>query len=105
MVQLNEKGYEKMSNELEKSWLATNLQLEQLMQVMNEITARPKPVKETFELSSERIIKRLQKQIDKMNVLDHSDLIDDLYEAQLEIKYLVNYAKHVLTTKDNLEAS
>lgn len=104
MVQLNEKGYEKMANELEKSWLATNVQLEQLMQVMNEITARPKPVKETFELSSERIIKRLQKQIDKMNVLDHSDLIDDLYEAQLEIKYLVNYAKHVLTTKDNLEA-
>ena len=60
---------------------------------------------ETFELSSNRIISRLQKQIDKMNVLDHSDLIDDLYEAQLEIKYLVNYAKHVLTTKDNLEAN
>ena len=105
MVQLNEKGYEKMSNELEKSWLATNVQLEQLMQVMNEITAKPKPLKESFELSSKRIIGRLQKQIDKMNVLDHSDLIDDLYEAQLEIKYLVNYAKHVLTTKDNLEAS
>lgn len=105
MFQLNEKGYEKMSNELEKSWLDTNLQLEQLMQVMNEITARPKPLKESFELSSTRIIGRLQKQIDKMNVLDHSDLIDDLYEAQLEIKYLVNYAKHVLTTKDNLEAS
>jgi hypothetical protein len=105
MVQLNEKGYEKMSNELEKSWLATNVQLEQLMQVMNEITARPKLLKESFELSSNRIIGRLQKQIDKMNVLDHSDLIDDLYEAQLEIKYLVNYAKHVLTTKDNLEAS
>lgn len=94
-----------MPNELEKSWLATNVQLEQLMQVMNEITARPKPLKESFELSSNRIINRLQKQIDKMNVLDHSDLIDDLYEAQLEIKYLVNYAKHVLTTKDNLEAS
>jgi len=94
-----------MTNELEKSWLATNVQLQQLMQVMNEITARPKPLMETFELSSNRIISRLQKQIDKMNVLDHSDLIDDLYEAQLEIKYLVNYAKHVLTTKDNLEAS
>ena len=94
-----------MTNELEKSWLATNLQLQQLMQVMDEITARPKPLMETFELSSNRILERLQRQINKMNVLDHSDLIDDLYEAQLEIKYLVNYAKHVLTTKDNLEAN
>ena len=94
-----------MTNELEKSWLATNLQLQQLMQVMDEITARPKPLMETFELSSNRIVERLQRQINKMNVLDHSDLIDDLYEAQLEIKYLVNYAKHVLTTKDNLEAN
>ena len=94
-----------MTNELEKSWLATNLQLQQLMQVMDEITARPKPLMETFELSSNRIVERLQRQINKMNVLDHSDLIDDLYEAQLEIKYLVNYTKHVLTTKDNLEAN
>lgn len=94
-----------MTNELEKSWLATNLQLQQLMQVMDEITARPKPLMETFELSSNRILERLQRQINKMNVLDHSDLIDDLYEAQLEIKYLVNYTKHVLTTKDNLEAN
>ena len=94
-----------MTNELEKSWLATNVQLQQLMQVMDEITARPKPLMETFELSSNRILERLQRQINKMNVLDHSDLIDDLYEAQLEIKYLVNYTKHVLTTKDNLEAN
>ena len=94
-----------MTNELEKSWLATNLQLQQLMQVMDEITARPKPLMETFELSSNRILERLQRQINKLNVLDHSDLIDDLYEAQLEIKYLVNYTKHVLTTKDNLEAN
>ena len=56
MVQLNEKGYEKMSNELEKSWLATNLQLEQLMQVMNEITARPKPLKESFRKSTKQIL-------------------------------------------------
>ena len=94
-----------MTNELEKSWLATNVQLQQLMQVMDEITARPKPLMETFELSSNRILERLQRQINKLNVLDHSDLIDDLYEAQLEIKYLVNYTKHVLTTKDNLEAN
>jgi archaellum component FlaC len=62
-----------MSNELEKSWLATNESLQQLMHVMNEITARPKPLMETFELSSNRIIKQLQKQIDKLKAYLNKD--------------------------------
>ena len=63
-------------------------QLNALMEVIKEIT-KPIPFVETYELSAKRIIKKLQSRLDNCNVLDDSELVDLLYDAIQEIKFLL----------------
>jgi len=92
-----------MTNEKEL-WFADQQQLTALMTVLDEIVRKPAPLMESFELSSRNILRRLQSQIDSKNVLDDSVLVDDLNEARDEIKYLVNYCKHLIKLVDQLKA-
>lgn len=88
MVQLNEKGYEKMTDNVFTDLDANVAQLNALMEVIREIT-QSIPYFETYELSAKRVIKKLQSRVDNCNVLDDSELVDLLNEAIQEIKCLI----------------
>ena len=88
MVQLNEKGYEKMPDNVFTDLDANVAQLNALMEVIKEIT-KPIPLIEMHELGARRVIKELQSRLDNCNVLDDSELVDLLNEAIQEIKFLI----------------
>ena len=88
MVQLNEKGYEKMTDNVFTDLDANVAQLNALMEVIREIT-QSIPYFETYELSAKRVIKKLQSRVDNCNVLDDSELVDLLNQAIDEIKFLL----------------
>ena len=92
-----------MTNEKE-IWFADQQQLTQLMTVLNDISRKPAPLMETFELGSRNILRRLQNHINSLNVLDNGVLVDDLNDTRNEIKYLVNYCKHLIKLVDQLKA-
>ena len=94
MVQLNEKGYEKMPDNVFTDLDANVAQFNALMEVMKEIT-KPIPLVEMHELGARRVINELQKRLDNCNVLDDSDLVDLLNEAIDEIKFLMAIAKNL----------
>ena len=94
MVQLNEKGYEKMTDNIFTDLDANVAQLNALMKVINEI-AKPLTVVEMHELGARRVIKELQSRLDNCNVLDDSDLVDLLNNAIDEIKFLMAIAKNL----------
>ena len=94
MVQLNEKGYEKMTDNVFTDLDANVAQLNALMEVIKEIT-KPLSVVEMHELGARRVIKELQSRLDNCNVLDDSDLVDLLNNAIDEIKFLMAIAKNL----------
>ena len=94
MVQLNEKGYEKMPDNVFTDLDANVAQLNALMEVIKEIT-KPIPLVEMHELGARRVINELQKRLGNCNVLDDSDLVDLLNEAIDEIKFLMAIAKNL----------
>ena len=94
MVQLNEKGYEKMPDNVFTDLDANVAQLNALIEVIKEIT-KPIPLVEMHELGARRVINELQKRLDNCNVLDDSDLVDLLNEAIDEIKFLMSIAKNL----------
>ena len=94
MVQLNEKGYEKMPDNVFTDLDANVAQLNALIEVIKEIT-KPIPLVEMHELGGRRVINELQKRLDNCNVLDDSDLVDLLNEAIDEIKFLMAIAKNL----------
>lgn len=65
-------------------------QLNQLMHVINQITAKQVPLYKMHELTSKSTLRELQYAIDDLNALDDSDLIDTLNQVRIEIKYLVS---------------
>ena len=88
MVQLNEKGYEKMTDNIFTDLDANVAQLNALMKVINEI-AKPLTVVEMHELGAKKVIKELQSRLNNCNVLDDGELVDLLYDAIQEIKFLL----------------
>lgn len=94
MVQLNEKGYEKMTDNVFTDLDANVAQLNALMEVIKEIT-KPLSVVEMHELGARRVIKELQSRLDNCNVLDDSELVDLLNQAIDEIKFLMSIAKNL----------
>lgn len=94
MVQLNEKGYEKMTDNVFTDLDANVAQLNALMEVIKEIT-KPLNVVEMHELGAKRVIKELQSRLDNCNVLDDSELVDLLNQAIDEIKFLMAIAKNL----------
>ena len=94
MVQLNEKGYEKMPDNVFTDLDANVAQLNALIEVIKEIT-KPIPLVEMHELGARRVINELQKRLDNCNVLDDSDLVDLLNKAIDEIKFLMAIAKNL----------
>ena len=94
MVQLNEKGYEKMTDNVFTDLDANVAQLNALMEVIKEIT-KPLSVVEQHELGARRVIRELQSRLDNCNVLDDSDLVDLLNQAIDEIKFLMAIAKNL----------
>ena len=101
MVQLNEKGYEKMPDNVFTDLDANVAQLNALMEVIKEIT-RPLPLLETHEMGARIVIKKLQDHLNDCNVLDDSDLVDLLNEAIAELKYLVRRVRLLWTEIDNI---
>lgn len=78
---------EKMTENLDR--FTTDIaQLNALMQVINEITAKKVPHYEMHELTSKSALRELQYLINDMNVLDDGDTIDTLNQVRTEIKYL-----------------
>ena len=63
-------------------------QLNALMKVINEI-AKPLTVVEMHELGAKKVIKELQSRLNNCNVLDDGELVDLLYDAIQEIKFLL----------------
>jgi hypothetical protein len=101
MVQLNEKGYEKMPDNIFTDLDANVAQLNALMEVIKEIT-KPLPLVESYELGARVIIKKLQNRLDDCNVLDDSDLVDLLTDAIAELKYLVERLRLLCREIDNM---
>lgn len=76
-----------MSNNNDQEFYA-DPQLKALIQVMKDITTTKVPLLESHELAARSTLRALQWQIDDRNVLDDGELIDVLYQARVEIKYL-----------------
>ena len=79
-------------------------QLKALRHVINEITSNTVPLLEMHELAARSTLRALQWQIDDLNALDDSELIDVLNQARIEIKYLVAVIsdhKTAIKSRDN----
>jgi ABC-type uncharacterized transport system substrate-binding protein len=72
-------------------------QLNALMTVIKEITSNQVPVLQPHELTSRSILRSIQWAIGDLNALDHSELIDTLNQAIIEIKYFVS----IITDRNN----
>ena len=86
-------------------------QLNALMTVIKKITSHEMPILQPHELTSKSILREIQWAIGDLNALDHSDLIDTLNQAIIEIKYFVsiitdrNNQIHALQATNNYQAS
>ena len=76
-----------MSNNNDQEFYA-DPQLKALIEVMKDITTSRVPLLEPHELAARSTLQNLQHQIDDHNALDHGELIDVLYQARIEVKYL-----------------
>ena len=61
-----------------------------LVEVINAIAGNKVPLMQPHEMAARSTLRALQIEIDDLNVLDNSDLIDTLNQTRIEIKYLVS---------------